>query len=35
MSNTAVYTDRVRVWKFHVDWNNTNNSTFTGPIRLD
>jgi hypothetical protein len=32
MSDTAVYTNRVRVWKFHVDWNNTNNSTFTGPF---
>ncbi|HLN81545.1 MAG TPA: hypothetical protein VK392_10175 [Thermoanaerobaculia bacterium] len=21
----------VRIWKFHVDWNNTANSTFTGP----
>ena len=29
--NTGVYVNRVRVWKFHVDWNNTNNSTFTGP----
>jgi hypothetical protein len=25
------YTDRLRVWKFHVDWANTANSTFTGP----
>jgi hypothetical protein len=25
------YTDRVRVWQFHVDWANTANSTFTGP----
>jgi hypothetical protein len=26
------FTNRVRIWKFHVDWNNTANSTFTGPI---
>src|SRR5919201_215911 len=25
------WTNRVRVWKFHVDWANTANSTFTGP----
>jgi hypothetical protein len=25
------YTNRVRIWKFHVDWSNTANSTFTGP----
>jgi hypothetical protein len=25
------WTNRVRIWKFHVDWNNTANSTFTGP----
>src|SRR4029450_10514973 len=25
------FTNRVRIWKFHVDWNNTANSTFTGP----
>src|SRR3954468_4483593 len=25
------WTDRVRVWAFHVDWANTANSTFTGP----
>lgn len=30
---TAIHlnTDRLRVWKFHVDWSNTSNSTFTGP----
>jgi len=26
------YTARVRIWKFHVDWGNTANSTFTGPF---
>ena len=25
------FTNVVRIWKFHVDWNNTANSTFTGP----
>lgn len=25
------WTDRIRVWQFHVDWANTANSTFTGP----
>ena len=25
------WTNRVRVWAFHVDWANTANSTFTGP----
>ena len=25
------FTNVVRIWKFHVDWNNTSNSTFTGP----
>jgi hypothetical protein len=25
------WTNRVRVWKFHVDWANTANATFTGP----
>jgi hypothetical protein len=25
------WTNRVRIWKFHVDWSNTANSTFTGP----
>jgi hypothetical protein len=24
----------VRVWKFHVDWSNTSNSTFTGPTNV-
>jgi len=25
------FTNVVRIWKFHVDWNNTANSTFIGP----
>jgi hypothetical protein len=25
------FTNVVRIWKFHVDWNNVANSTFTGP----
>jgi hypothetical protein len=25
------FTNVVRIWKFHVDWSNTANSTFTGP----
>jgi hypothetical protein len=28
-------TDRLQVFEFHVDWNNTANSTFTGPLALD
>jgi hypothetical protein len=24
----------IRVWKFHVDWTNTANSTFTGPVNV-
>ncbi|MEY2539192.1 MAG: hypothetical protein QOG67_2932 [Verrucomicrobiota bacterium] len=27
-------TNTVRVWKFHADWNNTANSTFTGPTNV-
>ena len=26
------WTNRVRVWKFHVDWANTGSSSFTGPF---
>jgi hypothetical protein len=28
MTSTSIFVDRLRVWKFHVDWNNTLNSTF-------
>ncbi len=28
-SDNGVPADRLRMWEFHVDWNNTNNSTFT------
>lgn len=26
--------DVIHLWKFHVDWNNTGNSTFTGPTNV-
>jgi hypothetical protein len=29
--STWDYTNALEVWKFHVDWSNTSNSTFTGP----
>jgi hypothetical protein len=28
------FPDTLRLWKFHVDWNNPGNSTFTGPVEL-
>jgi len=28
-ADSGVPADRLRLWEFHVDWNNTNNSTFT------
>ena len=30
-ATTWSYSNAVPVWKFHVDWSNTGNSTFTGP----
>jgi hypothetical protein len=30
-SSTGCFTNRVRVWKFHVDWATPANSSFTGP----
>jgi hypothetical protein len=30
-ASTWCYTNRVRVWKFHVDWTTPANSSFTGP----
>jgi hypothetical protein len=30
-SSTGCFTNRVRVWKFHVDWTTPANSSFTGP----
>src|SRR5207244_3521818 len=27
-----VYADELLIWQFHVDWNNPNNTTFTGPV---
>jgi carboxypeptidase family protein len=29
---TSTYTNALSIWKFHVDWNNVFNSTFTGPF---
>ena len=31
LSVVSGWTNRVRIWKFHVDWNTTSNSTLTGP----
>src|SRR5215213_1766091 len=31
LSMVSGWTNRVRIWKFHVDWGNTANSTLTGP----
>jgi len=31
MPNALVYTDRIQVWRFHVDWTTPAYSTFTGP----
>ena len=30
----AGHTDAIQVWKYNVDWNNSSNSTFTGPVTL-